>query len=467
VTTAPRRLRRGALSTTVFGLSALGAAGYLLVTAGLFVAVIWQLNRVFAAEVFETLSAEVRTLAAVSKQGDAAGRVRSIVEQLSASGNARLYYLEGKGGEKLAGNLAKFPPELASGNGGLFVYRFDRGPESRERYAAGLAVRLDSGDRLVVARDIEDQRELIWWLRLMALLGFTVVALGGLGLGLMASRGILLRVEALTSATRGIMAGDLAGRLPVKGTGDEFDRLSENVNIMLARIEHLMHGLKEVSDNIAHDLKTPVNRLRNRAEETLRTANTPGELRTGLEEVIESADEIIKTFNALLLIARLEAGAIEETKSPVPLAGLLADAVELYEPLAEEAGLRLEYQQEADITARANRHLLGQAVINLIDNAIKYSRHSVKQREDHGRVFIGLKQQKGRAVITVADNGPGICAADRARVMERFVRLDKSRTLPGTGLGLSLVAAVARLHGGELRLEDNKPGLRAVITLPL
>ena len=243
---------------------------------------------------------------------------------------------------------------------------------------------------------------------------------------------------------------------------------------MLSRIEHLMHGLKEVSDNIAHDLKTPLNRLRQRAESTLRTAKTQKDLAAGLGQTIEAADEIIKTFNALLLIARLEAGAIEKTKSPVPLARVLSDAAELYEPVAEEAGLSLSVAETADVTLRANRQLIGQAVINLIDNAIKYGRNtsanstkSGLETPKSGEVTIRLQRREGCAEITVADDGPGISSADRVRAMERFVRLDKSRSLPGTGLGLSLVAAVARLHGGELRLEDNHPGLKAVLSFPL
>lgn len=476
MTTTDKASPRAAFSTTVFGFGALGAAVYLLVTAALFAVFVWQLNRVFAADVLDTLSTEARTLTAVADGGNEIA-LRSAVRQLSTSDNARLYYLEGEDGKKLAGNLAEFPPKLASGRGGgLFIYRFDRGPISGERYAAGLAVELPKGGRLVVARDIEDQRSLIWWLRLSAILGFVLIALGGLGLGLLASRAVLHRVDALTSASRGIMAGDLSGRLPVDGSGDEFDRLSQSVNAMLGRIESLMYGLKEVSDNIAHDLKTPLNRLRNRAEETLRTAKTSEDLSAGLGQTIEAADGIIKTFNALLLIARLEAGAIEETKTPVALARLLDDAVELYAPVAEEAGQRLDFEPNAEVSVHANRHLVSQAVINLIDNAIKYGRKSIETDcaqapptagGGNGRVRVTLNRKDGMAVIIVSDTGPGISAEDRARAMERFVRLDKSRTLPGTGLGLSLVAAVARLHGGSLRLEDNEPGLRAVLSLPV
>ncbi len=468
------RPSRATFSTTVFGLSALAVAAFLVVTAALFALAIWQVNRVFVADVLDALNAEAETLLASSAAGQA-DALREAVARLSKKSDARLYYLSGPSGRKLAGNLTSVPPELAAGtSGGLFKYRYERGPVSGERTAAGLPVQIKTGGLLVVARDIEDQRALVWWMRLLAFVAFSVIALGGLGLGFLASRSVLSRVEHLTSATRTIMEGDLSGRLPLQGNGDEFDCLSQSVNEMLSRIEHLMHGLKEVSDNIAHDLKTPLNRMRQRAESTLRTAKTQKELAAGLGETIEAADEIIKTFNALLLIARLEAGAIEKTKSPVPLARVLSDAAELYEPVAEEAGLHLSVAETADITMRANRQLIGQAVINLIDNAIKYGRKtgsasakSGPHTQEAGEVKVRLRRRQGWAEITVADNGPGISAGDRVRAMERFVRLDKSRSLPGTGLGLSLVAAVARLHGGELRLEDNHPGLKAVLSLPL
>lgn len=465
---------RTTFHTTAFGLSVLGVSAYLALTAALFVILVWQLNRVFAADVLETLNAEVATLEALTDAADGDAVVQTVL-RLSRDSNSRLYFLGSPDGGKLAGNLKELPPELATaGTGGTFAYAFQDGPKSGERYAAGLSVHLPDGRRLVIARDIEDQRQLLSRLRLLALFGFAIIALGGLGLGALAGRHVLSRVEAMSDATRRIMAGEFSGRLPVEGRNDEFDQLSASVNAMLARIEDLMHGVKEVSDNIAHDLKTPLNRLRQRVEATLRSATTADELRVGLANTIETADEIIKTFNALLLIARLEAGAIEETKSRLALGPILADAAELYEPVAEEAGVRLVADEIEEVAINANRQLIGQAVINLIDNAIKYGRQLDYGGEAGGRgarigsanIEVSLRQENGRAIIAVADNGPGISESDRKRAMERFVRLDKSRSLPGTGLGLSLVAAVARLHGGELRLEDNNPGLRAVLVLP-
>jgi signal transduction histidine kinase len=237
---------------------------------------------------------------------------------------------------------------------------------------------------------------------------------------------------------------------------------------MLGRIEELMGALREVSDNIAHDLKTPLTRLRNRAEAALRSQDDPASYRDGLSKTIEEADELIRTFNSLLLIARLEAGAVAESMTPVDPAAVIADVAELYEPVAEQAGLHLEVSTRDGLQVLANRELMSQAVANLVDNAIKYSTAAGRSGDKAAQlaVRIGLDRAGENVEITVADTGPGIAPQDRQRALQRFVRLEKSRSQPGSGLGLSLVAAVARLHGGSIRLEDNAPGLKAILVLP-
>jgi signal transduction histidine kinase len=285
------------------------------------------------------------------------------------------------------------------------------------------------------------------------------------------SRSVLRRIETITDASRTIMAGDLSKRIPIKGSGDELDRLSENLNAMLARIEELIGALREVSDNIAHDLKTPLNRLRNRAEAALANPDGPTSYRDGLTKTIEEADELIKTFNSLLLIARLEGGAVAESMVSVDPASIVGDVAELYEPVAEEAGLELETSVAKGLDVVVNRELVSQAVANLVDNAIKYSTDESRPKPADGapppRITVTMARVGGTVEIAIGDRGPGVAPQDRERALQRFVRLEKSRSRPGSGLGLSLVAAVARLHGGSIRLEDNAPGLRAVLTLPI
>jgi signal transduction histidine kinase len=279
------------------------------------------------------------------------------------------------------------------------------------------------------------------------------------------------------------MAGDLSGRLSVTGSGDEFDRLALNLNGMLERIEALMRGLKEVTDNVAHDLKTPLTRLRNRCEAALRTAKSEADYRRVLEETIEESMGLIRTFDALLMIARAESGEVRDGMAEFDLAEVARDVGELYEPLAEDKGLTLEVEAGEPAAVKGNRELVSQALANLVDNAIKYAAPAQEQPRGGSAspgepagpaaingarpgIVVKAGADKDQVVLTVSDHGPGIPEGDRSRVVDRFVRLEQSRSQPGSGLGLSLVSAVARLHGGELKLEDNAPGLRARIALP-
>jgi signal transduction histidine kinase len=346
------------------------------------------------------------------------------------------------------------------------VFRY--ASDSQARLGVAIPVDLGAGLQLIVGRDIEEQRRFAGEMGIAYFLGLGFLSLTGLIAGLVISRVVLRRIEAVNLATRSIMEGDLSRRIALTGAADEFDVLARNLNAMLDRIEALMSGLREVSDNIAHDLKTPLTHLRNSAEAALMDPRGAQACREGLEHTIEKADELIKTFNALLLVARLEAGVLEENAERFDVGRLVCDVAELYEPVAEERGLRLHLDVAEGAAATANRQLVGQAVANLIDNAIKYSAKAAKgaERPAEAAISIGVAARADAVEITVADRGPGIAPEDRERVLKRFVRLDKSRTEPGTGLGLSLVQAVAHLHGGTVRMEDNRPGLRVVLSLP-
>jgi signal transduction histidine kinase len=325
---------------------------------------------------------------------------------------------------------------------------------------------LPGGFRLLVGRDVEERMRINDIIR--RAFGWSLLLVGVLGCfgAWFVTRRVLKRVDAMTDTTRTIMAGDLTGRLAVSGTGDELDRLAQNLNAMLERIGELMTGLKEVSDNIAHDLKTPLTRLRNKADEALRSAETPEQLRAALEANIEESDNLIRIFNALLMIARLEAGGARETMTDFNAAEVARSVGELYEAAAEEAGVPVRMTVEGGLPIHGSRELVGQALANLLDNALKYGAPAQADAAPQP-VTIEAKREGNQAIIIVSDRGPGVPEAERGRVLERFVRLESARSRPGFGLGLSLAAAVGRLHGGSLRLEDNAPGLKAVLSLPL
>jgi signal transduction histidine kinase len=454
--TSPRLLR-----TSAFRLAAATVAAFMAAAALIVVIILWQVNGLLTAQVIAGLDAEKAELETHALGGGRTAVMESIKLRSRPEGPA-LYFLADAEGRKLAGNLSRLPPEIAgSASGGTFHYETQL---ANERLGVAIPVKVTDGLSLVIGRDIEDQRLIADRIRRGVLLGFGVLSLIALGGGLLASRMLLRRVETINQTSRSIMAGNLSRRIPLTGAGDEFDNLSAHLNAMIERIELLMNSLREVSDNIAHDLKTPLNRLRNRAEAALLDARGPDAYRDGLERAIDEADAIIKTFNALLLIARLEAGAFDESKETFDVTAMVRDAAELYEPVAEEAGVMLT-SDIADVPAIvANRQLVSQAVVNLIENALKYGR---RPGDNAPAIAVGVVAAKGAVEISVCDRGPGIAEGDRDRVLKRFVRLEECRTPPGTGLGLSLVAAVARLHGGSVRLEDNAPGLRAVLVLPV
>ncbi|HET6390812.1 HAMP domain-containing sensor histidine kinase [Hyphomicrobium sp.] len=450
-----------AASTTTFGLSALAVAFFLFTAAVVVGVLFWQTNNLLTDQVLTTLNAEARILSSEMKVGGQ-GKLTETVTALSRPQGIGLYYLADANGRKIAGNLNRIPPEVeAEGHGAVFTYQQPAGGEDQTHLAVAIPVDVGGGLHLIIGRDVEDQRAFADQVRLTFLLGFGVLSIVGLLGGLAVSRLIVNRMDEITATSRQIMAGDLSRRIPTSGRGGELDSLATNLNEMLERIESLMSGLREVSDNIAHDLKTPLNRLRNSAEAALRDPRGGEAYREGLERTIEKADELIKTFNALLLIARLEAGPLEESTETFDLGRFAADVSELYAPAAEEAGFALAIETEQGVFVSGNRQLIGQAIANLIDNAIKYSRGG----EPGSAITVRAGLIDGRPAISVGDHGPGIDAADREKVLKRFVRLEASRTKPGTGLGLSLVAAVARLHHGEVRLEDNQPGLRVVLLL--
>jgi signal transduction histidine kinase len=323
---------------------------------------------------------------------------------------------------------------------------------------------LPGGFRLLVGRDLAEREEIRSVIIRAQFTNFLYLLVIGTAGGLFVALRILRRIDAMNAAARTIMTGNMSGRLPVGGSQDELDRLAENLNAMLERISELMSGLREVSDNIAHDLKTPLTRLRNDAEQALRSATNVDEYRQSLEKIIDESDGLIRIFNALLMIARVESGASRDAMVSFDLTEVVHSVAELYEPVAEEAGARLEVDAIGPAQVYGSRELVGQALVNLIENALKYGLEG--KGEAHQPLQIGMANGDATVDVWVGDHGPGIKKDDREHALGRFVRLESARTRPGTGLGLALTAAVAKLHNGALRLEDNDPGLKAIFSLP-
>ncbi len=445
------------LTLVIFGLSVVGSAVVLGVVA-------WQVIKLVDAETQQTIEEQAKGLA---EQYDAGGvrRLGEVIEARSRQPGSSLYLLTNNAGEPLAGNVAQLPAGVLEHVGVVDTSYETVGESAPGRRALARIFALPGGFRLLVGRDLGDRARIgAVMVHAMAVSLIFFAALAALG-ALFVARRVLARIDAMNRSARAIMAGDLTLRLPVSGSGDELDRLAAGLNDMLARIADLMTGLREVSDNIAHDLRTPLTRLRNHAEAALRSADDPAAYRAALERTIEESDGLIRVFNALLAIARAEAGAESAGIGPFDLGEAVESVAELYAPVAEENGAALKVAAARGLMVVGNRELIGQAVANLIDNAVK---HGAPESEAAAKTEIAVVARRDGAsvAIEVADHGPGIPADDRARALERFVRLEGARSRPGSGLGLSLAAAVMRMHGGALRLDDNNPGLKVTATLP-
>jgi signal transduction histidine kinase len=370
----------------------------------------------------------------------------------------RYYLLQNAAGERIAGNLPSMDPaegEMVLPVSHLFPDRGAKADDPADAYpVVAHGRRLDSGEYLLVGenrfRAVKAQeaifRAFAWGIAITVLLA----AGGGAALGV----GFLRRIEEINRTTRSIMDGDLSKRVPASGGGDEMDRLAVNLNAMLDRIQVLMDSLKRVSDDIAHDLRTPLSRLRHRLEAARGKAGSDGE--PVIEQSIAELDAILETFSALLRISQIEAGARRAAFCDVRLGQIVSSVSEAYAPVAEDRSQRLEAVIDCALSIRGDRDLLTQMAANLVENAIRHCPAGAA-------ITVGLRQESGMSILCVADTGPGIPASEREKVFRRFYRLEASRTTPGSGLGLALVKAIADLHGVSVELSDNQPGLRVTV----
>jgi signal transduction histidine kinase len=460
------------IRTTAFRLTLVYLFLFALFAASLLGYFAWNTRRLINEQITNTVSVETAEIVDLYTRRGLRILVPTIENRALRPG-ANLYLVTTPEGKAIGGNVGALSPGVMASTGWSETgYRRLDEQDTANHRALVRVTELTNGFRLLVGRDLEERRRLFGIVAKAAQWSLLVVIVLGIGGGIFVARRVLRRIDAMTGTTRRIMAGDLSGRLPVGRSGDELDRLAENLNAMLERIEALMTGLKEVSDNIAHDLKTPLTRMRNRAEEALASSGSEAEYRAALERTIEESDALIRTFNALLMIARAESGQARGNMDDFDAADVAKGIHELYEPLAEDDGMTLRVKA-ATARLHGNRELIGQALANLVENAIKYGKPSpVVQPLDPAaaartrEIVIEARREGDHVLLSVADHGPGIPEGDRKHAVERFVRLEASRTLPGSGLGLSLASAVATLHGGELRLGDSHPGLTVTLVIP-
>ncbi len=450
------------IASTSFRLVLLYVVIFALGSALVLVSVGWEVEQIIDQQIAATVNEEIKGLSEQYAQGGLQG-LYSTLEKRARQPGSSLYLLTDPAGQVLAGNIAALPPRLLNKPGAVET-SYERPGETVARHVALARIfSLPGGFHLLVGRDMADREALraIFARSFLVSLG----ALGALGLigGLLLARRVLSRIDAMSASAAEIMAGNLDQRLPQAGSQDEFDRLAQNLNAMLDRINKLMTEMREVTDNIAHDLKTPLTRLRNRAEQALSQFDAKEDHEAALEQVIVESDRLLAVFNALLQIARVEAGAGGEALVPCDVGEAVEACVELYQPMVEEAGGTLDLHSMAGLQVRGSRELLGQAISNLIINALNYG-----AGRDGTPVHISVTcaRLNHEVTITVRDRGMGIAPTDLERVKQRFVRLEASRSTPGSGMGLALAEAVARLHGGTLSLDNADPGLAATLRLP-
>ena len=395
---------------------------------------------------------------------------RVLEDRVARSPRGPFIYLFATAGRRaLAGNVSGWPDAAPGPQGWLeFPLWAAREPDDTPHLARARVSSLPGGLRLLVGRDMYEIDRACRRIRIALAWGLGLMLVLGVAGALAMSRGTMRRIDSINRASREIMHGDLARRIPTRGTRDDFDQLAEQLNAMLDRIQELMDGIRRVTDDIAHDLKTPLTRLRTRLEE-LRDGGGLGQASAeSVRAAIAESDRLLATFAALLRIARVESRPTGEGLASMDLGALARDAVELYEPYAQEHGREVAFRGEtAALTVTGDRDLMFQALSNLVDNALRHG---------DGRVFVEASAVPGpgggiRGRIVVRDEGPGIPEGDRERVFRRFVRLEASRNTAGNGLGLALVEAVAALHGGTVELGENEAsrggrGLKATLHVP-
>jgi hypothetical protein len=446
-------LRSSALSLAL-GYVALGITALVLFAAPLWYA--WQVT--IQEGRAEILQVDAQRLADVFRRDGAEGAKSFIDARVRMQiASERILLLTDASLHPMSGNLPAWPPNvpLVPGNYKVNVEVGDQGMQMALVHVATLG-----SYHLLVGRDnaLFAPLQTRFWYGLAA--AIAVLSIAGLMIGLITRRALLIRIDSIRQTVSAIIHGDLQHRLPTHLNDDELNTLSRTINGMLEQIELLVHGVRNVSNSIAHDLRTPLAELRSRLEELALIRPPAEQTYAEIDGAVADVDSVIRIFDALLRLAEIDAGLRRSGFIALDVADLAANAVEFYAPAAELKNIDLTFRSDGPVSVSGDPVLLAQALSNLIDNALKYA-------PVNGAIEVAVhKRGDGTAQVSVSDNGPGIDDSEKSKVVERFYRGDASRGTPGVGLGLSLVQAVAKLHGSALELTDGNPGLRVAITMP-
>jgi signal transduction histidine kinase len=450
------RLRR-LFRTYSFRTTLLYVALFGIAIAVLFAVIYWVTGSAMKSELRNEVTEEMSPMLA-QHRADGIGSIESAIRERVASPDyaASFYLLQDPTGNRVAGNLHPMSPA-----DGWYELRIpiEEGGEDESDILLAHGQVLPDGWFLVVGQDMDQFNDIEEWIVEVAGWGLAAAFVLALVGGLATSARILRRIEAITAASGEIVQGNLAHRIALRGTGDEFDQLSTNLNEMLDRIQMLMEGLRQMSNDIAHDLRTPLTRLRQHLEGAQTKAATAAEYGEIVGKAIRETDDILHTFGALMRIAQIEAGTRRSAFTDVDLSNVLYTIVEAYAAVAEDERHAFTNRISQGIVVRGDRQLLTQMMANLVENALRHTPAGT-------RVEIALDGTPAAPVCTIADNGPGIPEEERDKVFRRFYRMDRSRSTAGSGLGLSLVAAVADLHRIAVEVGDQRPGLKIVLRFP-
>jgi signal transduction histidine kinase len=443
------------LTSSTFKLALIAIGTFGVIVSGIFSYVYLSTSSYVRSRSDRAILNEYLSLHGVYERSGRDGLVAVIQQRIThRSLTDNVYLLVDPSLAPLVGNLKAWPSTATAASG----WTEFRGPETlldTTSYPLLRAVleTLPGGDRLLVGRDISDLDHFTDRIKIAVILGIALIfVLAGVA-SIGVTRRTVGRIESINATSRAIMLSGLDKRIPLRGTNDEWDRVAENLNLMLDRIETLMGEVKQVSDNVAHDLRTPLTRMRGRLEKAYHTQRSGEDDQLLIGDTIADLDAVLRIFSSLTRIAQIETEARKGAFRSVNLVEIAGEVVELYDAAAEQDGTRLTVVGDQELLVTGDRDLIFDAIANLVDNAIKHGRAG-------GRVVVAAEDIEGRPVVSVADDGPGIPADQHAHVFKRFYRLEHSRYTPGNGLGLSLVAAVARLHGARIEMLDNAPGLK-------